>query len=325
MRELIKQYSVRLSLFIIRLLLKKGILRLLVRLLVNDKNLLHSFIELFVDKTDLVLHAQRMSEEKKFFCVDESRIEQVLEGGKLSVFDVGAAGNIERGLKRYRHLLNVIASEPRNDESLIESSEDFILIPKLMGNKEGRAVLNITRKETNSSIYEPKGTFLNVYTSGSTGRFDCIKQVEFEMTTIARVLKETSRDVHYLKLDTQGNELDILEGLGEYRPLIIKTEVEFVPIYKDQNIFFDLAKFLCDMGYVQFHLSYISRSSPKARDKPFAGTLIPILGDAWFMPDWTRGKGRGIIRKREKEYEALMLIFGLGEIFEYALEECKVR
>jgi FkbM family methyltransferase len=324
MRELIKQYSVRLSLFIIRLLLKKGILRLFVRLLVNDKNLLHSFIELFVDKTDLVCHAQRMSEKKKFFCVDQSRIEQVLEGDKLSVFDVGAAGSIERGLKRYRHLLNVIAAEPRNDNSLIENSEDFILIPKLIGKTEGRATLFITRSETGSSIHQPIGVFLNFHSSGNTGRFDCIKQVEYPIATIAAVLKETSREVHYLKLDTQGNELDILEGLGEYRPIIIKTEISFVPLYKDQAIFFHLAKYLYDMGYVLFHLAYRSRRSPNKTGEIFRETVIPIHGDAWFMPDWTREKGRKIIGGREKEYKALMLIFGLGEICEYALEQTKV-
>ena len=325
MRELIKQYSVRLSLFIIRLLLKKGILRLFVRLLVNDKNLLHSFIKLFVDKTDLVCHAQRMSEKKKFFCVDESRIEQVLEGDKLNVFDVGAAGNIERGLKRYRHLLNVIVCEPRNDDSLIENSEEFILIPKLIGKTEGRATLWITEKETGSSVHQPIDTFLNLYSSGDSGRFDCIKQVEYPMTTIAAVLKETSREVHYLKLDTQGNELDVLEGLGEYRPIIIKTEISFVPLYKDQITFFHLAKYLYDMGYILFHLAYrSSHGPPNKTGEIFCETVIPMHGDAWFMPDWTREKGREIIREREKEYKALMLIFGLGEIFEYALEEYKV-
>ena len=79
------------------------------------------------------------------------------------------------------------------------------------------------------------------------------------------------------------------------------------------------------MGYVQFHLSYGSKSSPKKiHENPFIGTLIPMHGDAWFMPDWTRENGREIIREREKEYKALMLIFGLGEICEYALEEYKV-
>ena len=153
------------------------------------------------------------------------------------------------------------------------------------------------------------------------------------MTTIAAVLKETSRQVHYLKLDTQGTELDILEGLGEYRPIIIKTEISFVPLYKDQTIFFHLAKFLYDMGYVLFHLGYGSKSSPPKtlgrgsllyKRRSFAGTLIPMHGDAWFMPDWTRKMGREIICGREKEYKALMLIFGLGEIYEYALEEYKV-
>jgi hypothetical protein len=78
------------------------------------------------------------------------------------------------------------------------------------------------------------------------------------------------------------------------------------------------------MGYVQFHLSYGSKSSLKPRVRPFAGTLIPIHGDAWFMPDWTRKNGREIIKEREKEYEALMLIFGLSEIYEDALDEYKV-
>ena len=36
---------------------------------------------------------------------------------------------------------------------------------------------------------------------------------------------------------------------------------------------------------------------------------IPIHGDAFFMPDWTRKKGIDIIKGRKAQWEALMLIF----------------
>ena len=64
MRELIKQYSVGLARSVIRILLKRGVLLVFVRLIVNDRNLLQSFMLLFVDRTDLVVVAQRNSEKK---------------------------------------------------------------------------------------------------------------------------------------------------------------------------------------------------------------------------------------------------------------------
>lgn len=320
MNNPIKPYISRLARSITRILLKTPIASLLVRIIANDRDLLHSLAKDFTRKVDLLRAAQRASEDK-FFCVDEKIIEQILAGAKLSVFDIGAAGNIEVGLKKYRQLLHVIAAEPRRDGTLIENTENFILVPKLIGNKEGRATLYITERETNSSVRRPPGKFLNLYISGNSPRFDCIDEASFPITTIASVLKETDRDVHYLKLDTNGNELDVLEGLGEYRPIIIKTEIGFVPIYQDQTIFFHLASVLYDLGYVLFHLGYVSKQSFDQSDEAFCETLIPVLGDAWFMPDWTRKIGRKIISTREKEYEALMLMFGMSEICDDVLKK----
>jgi len=38
------------------------------------------------------------------------------------------------------------------------------------------------------------------------------------------------------------------------------------------------------------------------------------------MPDWTRIEGRQIISDRENQYEALMNIFNMNDIYEYAME-----
>ena len=37
----------------------------------------------------------------------------------------------------------------------------------------------------------------------------------------------TVKSLDYLKIDTQGAELEILKGMGNYRPLLIKIEAHF--------------------------------------------------------------------------------------------------
>jgi len=72
------------------------------------------------------------------------------------------------------------------------------------------------------------------------------------------------------------------------------------------------------MGYVLFHLVYSNRSINNRHINH-----IPVHGDAWFIPDWTRKKGIDIIKGRERKWEALMLIYGMEGIFDYATSEIK--
>jgi hypothetical protein len=62
----------------------------------------------------------------------------------------------------------------------------------------------------------------------------------------------------FLELDTQGSELDILQG-SEYllttSLLGLQVEVEFFPIYKDQPLFSDVDSHLRPMGFCLFDLS----------------------------------------------------------------------
>ena len=128
-QTVVKRYGIKVSQLPIRILLRIGFLALIVRLATYrwvSKPLLFSFIELFVSRTDLV-HLAQKTPVSKFFCVDTVTVEQILEGDGLSVFDVGAAGNIEAGLERYRHLLEVILAEPRNDESLMANPPILLL------------------------------------------------------------------------------------------------------------------------------------------------------------------------------------------------------
>ena len=57
-------------------------------------------------------------------------------------------------------------------------------------------------------------------------------------------------NLDYLKIDTQGAELEILKGMGEYRPLLIKTEVHFFSMYKNVPNWHRLINYLGELNYV---------------------------------------------------------------------------
>jgi FkbM family methyltransferase len=60
--------------------------------------------------------------------------------------------------------------------------------------------------------------------------------------------------IDFLKLDTQGTELEILKGAHEYlsagKIAVIKTEVSLLPVYRDQCTFTDIDRFLKERGFL---------------------------------------------------------------------------
>jgi FkbM family methyltransferase len=60
--------------------------------------------------------------------------------------------------------------------------------------------------------------------------------------------------IDFLKLDTQGTELEILKGAREYlsagKIAVIKTEVSLLPVYRDQCTFSDIDRFMKDQGFL---------------------------------------------------------------------------
>jgi FkbM family methyltransferase len=59
--------------------------------------------------------------------------------------------------------------------------------------------------------------------------------------------------IDFLKLDTQGTELEILKGARDYlsegRIAVIKTEVSLQPVYRDQCTFSEIDRFLKEQGF----------------------------------------------------------------------------
>ena len=99
--------------------------------------------------------------------------------------------------------------------------------------------------------------------------------------------------IDVLKIDVQGTEYEILEGLGSLRPALIQCEVSTYEHYKDQKTLLDIMTLLDNYGYFPI--------------------VLPGLyghGDAIFVPNFN-DKGLKIYSQHSLYYEFILAIYGL--------------
>jgi hypothetical protein len=82
--------------------------------------------------------------------------------------------------------------------------------------------------------------------------FDVTQELEVDCISLAQFVQEENLSrIDFLKLDTQGSELDILRGGGDFlREIsIIKCEVMFVQLYEGQPLFDEVVGTLASYGF----------------------------------------------------------------------------
>ena len=108
------------------------------------------------------------------------------------------------------------------------------------------------------------------------------------------------KNLDFLKIDTQGSELEILKGLGDYLPLMMKIEVQIVPMYENVPNWSELVNYLYKINYMTCEWVEIGSHI----------TRTPAEIDMIFILNYLNESGKKIILSREKEFISLMLIFG---------------
>lgn len=271
--------------------------------------------------SDLSMAVQLVERGRHLVSDCSQQLSRVL-AGPIVMLDVGARGGLQAPFDRYAAHIEAILVEPDPIEAARLASAGHRVVDKALGACRGTSVLHVLRHPAASSLLPPNGPFMDFYAHGSD-RYDLVKTVEVETVTVDEALAPLVDRLDVLKLDTQGTELDILKGLGRYRPLIIQSEVSLVPIYSGQCMLWDVAAHLWAAGYVPFD-QYVGFVAPGPRQKfrpslPGSYRGLPAAGDILMMPDWTRPEGLALIRGREREFAALCLIFGMENILRYIL------
>jgi FkbM family methyltransferase len=178
---------------------------------------------------------------------------------RLTILEVGAGSYGEELPYRElveQDLVEVIGVEPNPIEfdHLCEMADShYHFLPYCLG-QGGSATFYMTAMPQCSSIYAPDLDLINQFVAigrpeGDRGPFSIAKEEAIKTVKLDDVMGQYQPD--YIKLDTQGSELDILRGAQETLKdvLVIQTEVEFIPIYKHQPLFGDIQIFLQQQGF----------------------------------------------------------------------------
>ncbi|MEI8631921.1 FkbM family methyltransferase [Vibrio sp. PP-XX7] len=121
-----------------------------------------------------------------------------------------------------------------------------------LNHSKGKFPLYITGYQTNTSLYKPNLAFTNELCYGDND-FKIEKEIEVECDTLDNILKTNNLSLDYIKLDTQGSELDILKGgilALEKDIFAVEAEVEFNELYQNQPMFADVDSFLRAQRYI---------------------------------------------------------------------------
>ena len=176
-----------------------------------------------------------------------------------NVIDVGArVAGIESNWWRLEGLAGYFGFEPDAAEcARLNASRHGreTYVPLALGAQRGERAFFVTQKPACSSLYPPDEAVIARYPSlrgvTQTG------QVNVTVVPLDDWWQESGRpDVSFIKLDTQGSELDILRGAGSVisRCVGCEVEVEFSPIYKGQPLFPDVDRFMKEHGFMLWRL-----------------------------------------------------------------------
>lgn len=200
----------------------------------------------------------------------------------ISLIDIGAAGDIEPRWKCIEPNLSYVGFEPdeRSRANLIKKHNlcaSHQIFPFALGSKYNEAIpLNLCRNSQVSSTYTPNNEFLGLFPDSS--RFDVISTSNL----ISRRLDDLGlTEFDFLKIDTQGSELDILKGAtSSLRSVLgLEIEVEFMELYKKQPLFGEVVKFLNSQGF-EF-IDFVNLCRWERRE--YNGHGQCVFGDALFL------------------------------------------
>lgn len=214
----------------------------------------------------------------------------------LNIVDVGAMFIGPEHIP-YRPLLRpgratVIGFEPLADECAALNASappDHTFLPYCIGDGTERTFY-ITNTGFTSSLYEPNtellAPFNNLEALTRVVRTAPIQTVRLD--DVAEI-----SDVHFLKLDVQGAELDVLRNAPRVlkSTMLLHCEVEFLEMYKGQPLFGDIHSFLRTQGFM---LHFLNGFGGRAFTPVTANHDInlpvrqALWSDAIFVPDFRR-------------------------------------
>lgn len=206
--------------------------------------------------------------------------ETLLSRSPIVVIDIGARGDPPPELDSMTSYVRRIGFEPDRDEcDRLNARSSGTYYPYLLAGSVGSRSLHLYRDPGYSSSLRLTDRFQQLW----IGNLPIDHTRECPATTLDVFLSENSGiQPDFVKLDTQGTELDVLQGADRTLKSVgmVEVEVEFLPVYEGQALFQDVTAFMFERGYELLYLNRHMVNRKQIFDGPSRGQLL--FGDALF-------------------------------------------
>ena len=237
--------------------------------------------------------------KKKFY-------KEILNGLNINFIDVGARGGSSEELSSLIENINYIGFDADKEEiDKLKNKKPIYKNTKyiscFVGGEKKIMEFNIYKKPEASSIYVYNDKFVKWFQNTD----DYIKKkVEVESDTLDNLVKE---DIDILKLDTQGNEYEILHSAKETlnKTLIVETETMFYQMYYGQKYASDIMNLMNSVGFDILYLNRVFSSS-----KNFNGLSRGQITFGEILFGLSREKALKLTTEKKLKYCILLINYG---------------
>jgi FkbM family methyltransferase len=217
----------------------------------------------------------------------------------IQILDVGA---MLEGQERYHSLVawglaQVTGIEPNPQEyaRLKDRGGPYRYIPRALGDGN-QATFHRTHYPGCSSLLAPDPNVIDLFaTIGCSPGWNFYVEHTETIETVRLDDLKPNLIVDFLKIDVQGYELEIMRHGRKTlsNAIVIESEVEFLPMYRNQPLFGDVQCFLRDQGFMLHKLIDVAGRpfKPFLPPNPFLPISQLLWADAIFIRDFTQLSG----------------------------------
>lgn len=169
---------------------------------------------------------------------------------KINFIDVGSCGNLCRPWKggNFKHIDYCLKIDPLNEKNKVVKKNIYYKCAAF--EKEGMFPFYICSKKFNSSLFMPN---YKVIAEEDKDRFIVEEIKDIKCMRIENIISETGINFDFIKIDTQGSDLAVLKGLGDFIDDLVGIHLEayFIQMYEAMPLLKDINEYLESKNFTQ--------------------------------------------------------------------------